>query len=111
MTPDPNPFDLKVYPDTGHQYFTFELKKLLPKSSDEELNRLVLPHLNDPWQVWEPYPWVRYQYALSRDIVSRDSSSTVDGVPVINIAVETNMSIPRNGLLWDVEKGLKEKGN
>lgn len=111
MTSDSNPFDLKVYPDTGHQYFTFELKKLLPKSSDEELNRLVLPHLNDPWQVWEPYPWVRYQYALSRDIVSRDSSSAVDGVPVINIAVETNMSIPRNGLLWDVEKGLKEKGN
>jgi hypothetical protein len=106
------PIELKVFPDTGHQYFTFPLDKLCPESSAEELNKLVLQHLGDPWQVWDPYPWVRYQYALSRDVASRLSTgSTVDGVPVINIAVETNMSIPRSGLLWEVDAGLKEKGN
>ncbi|HZV33107.1 MAG TPA: virulence factor SrfB, partial [Verrucomicrobiae bacterium] len=102
------PTELKVFPNTGHQYFTLELEKLCPNRDPGMLNTLVMKHINDPWQVWDPYPWVRYQYDESTDL--GQSSGTTTSVPVIKIAIETNMSIPRNGLLWEIDSKLEKKG-
>ena len=105
------PIELKVFPDTGHQYFTFKLEELCPDSSAEELKKLVQQHLGDPLADLGPVSVGALSIRTSKDVVSRQVMSPVDGVPVINIAVETNMSIPRNGLLWEVDAGLNEKGN
>ena len=104
------PTKLEVFPNTGHQYFTLALKDLLPNKSEDELTRLVVKHNNDPWQVWDPYPWVRYQYDESADMDAYSTGATTS-VPVIKIAIETNMSIPHNGLLWEIDAKLDKKGN
>jgi hypothetical protein len=91
---------LRVFADTGHQYFTFPLTSLFPDTGDNtnEKWRSWLnkgKHLADPWKIWDIYPWVRYQY----DIDEHDT-------PVIKIAVETNMGDPSNGLLCEIKERL-----
>lgn len=85
---------LRVYPNTGHQYFALKLKELLPRKSEEWLENLV--QLNrGPWATWDSFtPWIRYQYALEQ------------GVPLLKLAIETNLGMPSRGLLYDVDEAL-----
>lgn len=100
------PVEIKVFPNTGHQYFTFSLDQLcnqLWKRNANDLRALVRRNLDRPWAVWPDYPWIRYKY----EMVSSAGSLTPD-TPVIHLAVATHMSIPDKSLLYEVQSGLGE---
>ena len=83
---------LRVFPDTGHQYFTRPLSALFPQKKEAELLKVVQQHWRfKPWS--SKYPWVRF--ALDQR----------ENQPFITIAVETNMGPPSRGTLFNVEAG------
>ena len=56
---------LKVFPNTGHQYFEVDLKDLLPKKDEDWLERFVWSNRGS-WRSWDDYTsWIRYQYAMT----------------------------------------------
>ena len=81
---------LKVFPNTGHQYFTRPLSALVTQKKEPELLKLVQQHWRfSPWS--RKYPWLRF--ALDQR----------ENQPVITIAVETNLGTPSRGTLFNVE--------
>src|SRR5215467_11139886 len=81
---------LRVFPDTGHQYFTRPLSVLISQKKEAELLKVVQQHWRfKPWS--SKYPWVRF--ALDQR----------ENQPFITIAVETNMGPPSRGTLFNVE--------
>ncbi|MFW6354151.1 MAG: virulence factor SrfB [Verrucomicrobiota bacterium] len=81
---------LKVYPNTGHQFFEVPLRELLPKKSPDWLEDFAWAN-RGPWQTWDAYAkWVRHQY------------DTVDGEPTLKLAIETNLGLASRGHLFDI---------
>lgn len=81
---------LRVFPDTGHQYFTRPLSALISQKKEAELLKVVQQHWRfKPWS--SKYSWVRF--ALDQR----------ENQPFITIAVETNMGPPSRGTLFNVE--------
>ena len=88
---------LKVFPNTGHQYFEVDLKNLLPKKDEDWLERFVWSNRGS-WRSWDDYTsWIRYQYAMT------------DGVACLKLAIETNLGLASRGLLFDLEDNLYEE--
>jgi hypothetical protein len=91
---------IRVFPNTGHQYFTVPLKKLLPKRDEVWLQSFALAN-RDVWQKWDDFTrWIRYQYAIEKDPV------TDEDVAVMKLVIETNLGLPSRGLLFDVDDKL-----
>jgi hypothetical protein len=94
---------IRVFPNTGHQYFTVPLRKLLPKRDEASLQTFALAN-RDVWKRWDDYTrWIRYQYAIERD------AATEEDVAVIKLAIETNLGLPSRGLLFDVDDKLYDQ--
>ena len=87
---------MTVFPNTGHQFFEFPLQSLLPKKSFSELVGIVEKY-KGPYSPWSRrWPWIRWQF------------NNKDNIPVLKIAVETNLGAPTDGFLYRVEE-LYEK--
>ncbi|MGF1448131.1 MAG: virulence factor SrfB [Opitutales bacterium] len=84
---------LRVFPNTGHQFFDIQLADLLPGRDEDFLEKLALTN-RGPWQTWRGIPWVLYQYAI------------IEGIPTLKVAIETNLGLPSRGLLFDYEDEL-----
>src|ERR1017187_5680621 len=94
---------IRVFPNTGHQYFTVPLKKLLPKRDEVWLQSFALAN-RDVWQKWDDFTrWIRYQYAIEKD------PATDEDVAVMKLAIETNLGLPSRGLLFDVDDKLHDQ--
>ncbi len=90
-----SPVTLRVFPNSGHQYFFVPLKDLLPNRDDDFLARLARQN-REGWKPWSEFtPWILYQYAVLTE--------SGDEVPVLKMAVETNLGLPSRGLVFDVE--------
>ncbi len=90
-----SPVTLRVFPNSGHQYFVVRLKDLLPNRDEDFLSRLARQN-REPWKPWSEYtPWILYQYAVINE--------AGDDVPVLKMAVETNLGLPSRGLVFDAE--------
>lgn len=81
---------LRVFPNTGHQFFHLPLADLLPDKDEEFLADLVSKN-RAPWKTWKGIPWVLYQYA------------TIGDKPTLKVAIETNLGLTSRGLLFDYE--------
>ena len=89
------PYRIRVFPNSGHQYFDIPLKELLPQKDPSFLEKLAIGNNNLSWQKWSDYvPWILYRYEMG------------DGEPLLRMCVETNLGTPRRGLLFDVEENL-----
>ncbi|MEK7674871.1 MAG: virulence factor SrfB [Verrucomicrobiota bacterium] len=86
------PLILKVFPNTGHHFFTRPLGELLPQRKEHELVKLVQqsPRQFMPWS--KAYPWLRFR--LGTDAENK---------PIISIAVESNLGHWLRGTLYDVQ--------
>jgi hypothetical protein len=90
------PCRIKVFPNSGHQYFDIPLKELLPQKDTEFLEKLARTNNNLSWQKWSDYaPWILYRYEIQDDI------------PILRVCVETNLGTPDRGLLFEVEDELR----
>ena len=97
--PEAKPVILQVFPNTGHHFFTVPLEELLPTKPLAYLEKLVQQN-RGPFEVWhETVPWIRYQY----DRTERDS------LPVIKIAIESNLGLPKRGFLYHLEGEWPER--
>lgn len=86
---------IRVFPNSGHQYETIPLSKILPDWEDDELKTFVENNQYD-WQAWDAFtPWVRYRYE-NRKGDSKES--------VLRLAIETNLGSSSNGILFDIEE-------
>lgn len=87
---------LKVHPNTGHQYFRKNLSDIIPNKDPDWLESFVIAN-RGPWRVWDDFTrWVRYQYEIE------------NGVPVIKLAIETNLGMPSRGQLYDIADTVSE---
>jgi hypothetical protein len=85
------PYRIKVFPNSGHQYFDIFLKDLLPLKDAAYLDKLAQVNNNMSWQKWSEYvPWILYRYEMK------------DGEPLLRLCVETNLGTPARGLLFEV---------
>lgn len=81
---------LRVFPNTGHQFFHLPLAELLPDRDEDFLEQLTRRN-RDSWKTWQGTPWMLYQYAI------------VDEKPILKVAIETNLGLSSRGLLFDYE--------
>jgi len=89
------PCRIRVFPNSGHQYFDVLLKDLLPQKDPAFLEKLVLGNNSLSWQRWSDYvPWILYRYEMD------------GGEPILRLCVETNLGTPLRGLIFDVTPGL-----
>ena len=87
---------LKVFPDTGHQYFSIPFTDLFHAPKDwQGLMKLVDESLYSTWQPWSRrFDWIRWKY----DYVDREADDR-DKVPMLRLAIETNMANPEEGMV------------
>ncbi|MBN1404611.1 MAG: virulence factor SrfB [Opitutales bacterium] len=88
----PVPYQVAVFPNSGHQYFNIPLKDLLPDQDEAFLEKLALNNNNLSWKKWSAYvPWVIYRYEIR------------EGVPTLRLCIETNLGTTKRGLLFEVK--------
>ena len=89
---------IKVFPNSGHQFFNISLEKLLPKKDREFCLTLALKN-KGPWEQWSEFiPWILYKYEV-----------TENEEPIIRLCIETNLGDSQRGLLFDVENDLVDE--
>lgn len=89
-----DPF-LKLFPNSGHQYFRRFLPELLPDVSEKRLRDLVERNRSG-WQAWDECTrWILYRYDLYGS----------DEIPCIYFCVESNLGEASRGTLFNVEDG------
>lgn len=81
---------LRVFPNTGHQFFNIPLSDLLPDKDEDFLESLARKN-RSRWNTWKGTPWILYQYAMEGE------------KPIIKVAIETNLGLTSRGLLFDYE--------
>ncbi|MFA5258390.1 MAG: virulence factor SrfB, partial [Opitutales bacterium] len=92
MQGNQSPYQVAVFPNSGHQYFDIPLKELLPLKDPAFLEKLALSNNNLSWQRWSDYvPWVIYRYEIK------------EGEPTLRLCIETNLGTTERGLIFDVE--------
>lgn len=88
------PYVIRVFPNTGHQFFKIPLRDLLRDSDNDFLERFVISN-RGPWRRWSRYlPWILYRYEKEQDQA------------LLRLAIETNLGMPDRGLLFDVDDEL-----
>lgn len=111
---------LRLFPNTGHQFFTLDLEELLAQRRDakgaplppppmEELIQFVT--LQQPaslpsdkrdrfsgWQPWEELPWLLYLYGIVYDADRNENR------PVLHLAVESNLGDYSRGTILQLER-------
>ncbi len=111
---------LRLFPNTGHQFFTLDLEELLASRRDskgvplpppplEELLRFV--NLQQPpnlppdkrekyagWQPWEGLPWLLYQYGVIYDPDRNENR------PMLHLAIESNLGDTARGTILQLER-------
>jgi hypothetical protein len=110
---------LRIFPNTGHQFFTLDLEELLGARRDskgapqppppmEQLLQFVTlqqPQNLPPdkrekfsgWQQWEGLPWLLYQYGIIYDPDRNENR------PVLHLAVESNLGDYSRGSILQKE--------
>ena len=111
---------LRLFPNTGHQFFTLDLEELLagrrdpkgvpvPPPALEELLQFVTlqqpPNLPPDkrekfagWQPWEGLAWLLYQYGTIYDPDRNENR------PVLHLAVESNLGDYSRGTILQLER-------
>lgn len=111
---------LRLFPNTGHQFFTLDLEELLAGRRDakglaipppplEELLQFV--NLQQPpnlppdkrekfagWQPWENLPWLLYQYGVIYDPDRNENRA------VLHLAIESNLGDYSRGTILQLDR-------
>lgn len=126
MSTSSSPFTLRLFPNTGHQFFALDLEELLARRRDaqgrpvsppsaDQLRRFVEAHQPDRaagsakrekvagWVPWSAQtPWILYRYDLMTDprfAVEDQRSGAVPQRPVLLLAIESNLGDLDRGIL------------
>jgi Virulence factor SrfB len=114
-------FQLRLFPNTGHQFFAIDLEELLTGRVDAQGKALPDPvparlrrfvELHQPadkrskiagWMPWSPYvPWVLFRYdflADPRSLHPESSGAATEMRPVLLLAIESNLGDEERGIL------------
>jgi hypothetical protein len=121
---------LRLFPNTGHQFFTLDLEELLAGRRDPKGTPLPPPPLEDllqfvnlqqppnlppdrrekfaGWQPWEGLPWLLYQYGTIYDPDRNENR------PVLHLAIESNLGDFDRGTILQLSRargGVRATGH
>lgn len=86
------PYTIRVFPNSGHQYFHVPLAKLIA-GKDEESLRAFVSRNSGPWRPLSPATrWILFRYLTDEN-----------NAPCIHLAVETNLGTEDRGLIFENE--------
>lgn len=131
MTPSKKIFNLRLFPNTGHQFFSIDLEELIcgrtgHKDDEQKRKNLALfAEMHQPaklppgkrgrvagWNVWSQYiPWILYRYDFIAVPNGNDDDATGQNAtlrPALMLAIESNMGDLDRGILVGVTSGDSE---
>jgi hypothetical protein len=90
--------NIRVFPNSGHQYVDIPLNVLLEGQDSAIIDKLVRGNQSLSWKKWNSYmPWLLYRY------------ENRDGDPFLCLCIETNLGTPHRGVVFGVDGDTHEE--